>query len=287
VSSAGLYLNCASVSIPQSGKKRNPKGEDAHFYNSTAAGVFDGVGGWAQEGVNPRAYAQAMNQAVSESTRQDSIPPLKEMLWDAYTANDQQGSCTASVVVLRSMLLDVACLGDSQAMLLRDGFIVMRSEPQQHKYNQPFQMSHTGADTPDDAQVWDYIVQEGDIVILGTDGLFDNLAEKHIVAAARQFDIRFQACIMQGDDKRPSRSAVDTLYQFVERLAGLAFQASVDQQAETPFSEGLNNLNPNSSKSYRGGKPDDITVLVARVSEEKVRLTRKSSIDFHTSFLTP
>ena len=52
--------------------------------------------------------------------------------------------------------------------------------------------------SPWDAASWDVVVEEGDVVIVGSDGLFDNLAEKKILDATDAFLRRSQDSIMQG-----------------------------------------------------------------------------------------
>lgn len=52
-----------------------------------------------------------------------------------------------------------------------------RSKPQQHRFNCPYQLSATGADRVADADVGGVPVMGGDVVVIGTDGLFDNVFE--------------------------------------------------------------------------------------------------------------
>jgi len=199
-----LSLDCASVAIPQHGKERNPKGEDAHFYQSNCVGVFDGVGGWASEGVNPRRYAQGMMQYTQSAIAEKEYSDPKELLWEAFRRNKEEGSCTACVATLQSVFLQVAWLGDSGAMLLRDGVIHRRFQPQQHKFNQPYQLCHKeNSDSPDDVGLWDVVVLEGDILIMGTDGLFDNLIESQILLASQNYFRRVKGSIMKVLLKNP------------------------------------------------------------------------------------
>lgn len=97
-------------------------------------------------------------------------------------------------------ILQVANLGDSGCMVLRDGRIVLRTVEQTHAFNFPRQLgtvraaaaalsplgaaathlalrARAGAqgsqDTPTDADRLSIPVEPGDIIVLGTDGLFD------------------------------------------------------------------------------------------------------------------
>lgn len=49
-------------------------------------------------------------------------------------------------------------------------------------------------------------------------------------------------------------------YSMVHRLTKLAFEASMDKSRTTPYSKGASDA---FDMVYSGGKPDDITVLVA------------------------
>ena len=60
-------------------------------------------------------------------------------------------------------------------MLIRHGECIYRTFEQQHSFNFPFQLGTGSKDSPMDALFEDLSVQEGDIVILGTDGIWDNV----------------------------------------------------------------------------------------------------------------
>ena len=59
--------------------------------------------------------------------------------------------------------------------MIRNGACIYRTLEQQHSFNFPFQLGTGSKDSPADAFSEETSVQEGDIVILGTDGLFDNV----------------------------------------------------------------------------------------------------------------
>lgn len=41
-------------------------GEDAYFVEESAAGVFDGVGGWESKGVDPSLYANELAKKTAD-----------------------------------------------------------------------------------------------------------------------------------------------------------------------------------------------------------------------------
>ena len=88
-------------------------------------------------------------------------------------------------------------------------------------------------------------VAPGDTVVLGSDGLWDNLADDALVDAVAA-----------------GRSAREGAPALARRLAGEAFRKSLDRESESPYSLGASEA---FDMVYSGGKRDDITVLVALV----------------------
>ncbi|VEN63400.1 unnamed protein product [Callosobruchus maculatus] len=74
-------------------------------------------------------------------------------------------------------------------MVVRRGRIVRRSEEQQHYFNTPFQLSlpppgarrEVLSDRPDSAAQDNIPVEDGDVILVATDGVFDNLPHNVIL----------------------------------------------------------------------------------------------------------
>lgn len=177
--------------------------------------------------------------------------PLEVMRHAARYAHRTVGSATACIVGMEGSNLISANLGDSGFMIVRLSAdskrvdLLFKSEEQQHSFNFPFQLGAQSRDRPDDAELLSFPVQHGDLVILGTDGLFDNIDAKRICKI-------IETAIAVADE---SKLTLSTLARFI---AADAFRTSQDPNAITPFTIG-------SRYRYRGGKPDDITVVVSRV----------------------
>lgn len=67
-------------------------------------------------------------------------------------------------------------------MVVRKGEIVHRSEEQQHYFNTPFQLSvpppghgNVLSDSPESADTLSFPVKDGDVILVATDGVFDNV----------------------------------------------------------------------------------------------------------------
>ncbi|ORZ17918.1 phosphatase 2C-like domain-containing protein [Absidia repens] len=237
-------------------------GDDAYFLRSDSLGVSDGVGGWrTHTGANPALYsrklmhyAQLELDRIKSNVRPQHVPqhianPV-EIMENAYhlTTLDAQnevspitikekggwgivGSTTACIVVLCQDELRVANLGDCGISVIRQNNYIFRSEEQQHSFNFPYQLGTASFDSPMDAQQFTIKVEEGDIMILASDGLFDNLYDDEIMEEVQQ-------CI----EKDPSLPLSDTTTQAISEA--LAFRAKV------------------------GGKADDITLIVAVINRD-------------------
>jgi len=106
------------------------------------------------------------------------------------------GSSTACVARLRAGgKLEVVNVGDSGLRVVRGGKLVWASGVQEHLWNCPYQLSHPKlfpqSDTVADAAVSSLQLQRGDVLVVGTDGLFDNMWEEQLLeVVARAPEVR-------------------------------------------------------------------------------------------------
>ncbi|KAI8089595.1 phosphatase 2C-like domain-containing protein [Halteromyces radiatus] len=258
-------------------------GDDAYFVRTDSLGVSDGVGGWrSHSGANPALYSRKlMHYAQLELDRiktnvrphhiPQQVPNPVEILENAYhlTTLDAQnegivGSTTACIVVLFQDELRVANLGDCGISVIRRNNYIFRSEEQQHSFNFPYQLGTASFDSPMDAQQFTIKVEEGDILILASDGLFDNLYDDEIMEEV-------QNCIEQGNEQKKGSTEEQstTIIPIQEISDALAFRAKiVSEDPDNPTSpfqvramhEGL---------YYQGGKADDISVVVAVINRDE------------------
>ena len=70
--------------------------------------------------------------------------------------------------------------GDSGYMLIRNGEVLFRSASQQHYFDCPFQAGKL-YDLPTDSKSEAHQVREGDLIVMATDGVWDNLFESDIM----------------------------------------------------------------------------------------------------------
>ncbi|XP_060650541.1 protein phosphatase PTC7 homolog fig [Drosophila nasuta] len=284
-----LHIRCGSNSssknypylvkaVQGSAKERQPQyqrptsdshryGEDSWFISSTpkaeVMGVADGVGGWRVKGIDAGIFAKELMSSCSSNAQRpefDGRNP-RQLLIDSFNqlkgkTTTLQGSSTACLVALKrsDCTLHTANLGDSGFLVLRGGKVVHRSYGQHHGFNTPYQLAmpqdnkQRGGDEPEAAVATHMPLQEGDLVLTATDGLFDNMPESLLVR---------QLATAQGE------TSSERLQLVANKLVALAGNLSVSANFQSPFAlrARANNLNFGS-----GGKPDDITIILASVA---------------------
>eukprot|EP00164_Ancoracysta_twista_P005999 GFYU01008269.1.p1 GENE.GFYU01008269.1~~GFYU01008269.1.p1 ORF type:complete len:134 (-),score=17.58 GFYU01008269.1:37-438(-) len=128
-------------------------------------------------------------------------------------------------------------------MVIRDGRAVFRTPQQEHDFGFPFQLSSLGQDSPEDAQGSRVQLKRGDMIIVASDGLFDNVEDE--VIATELWKYRHGPCGL-----------------LAEYITDMAVLNSTSPEMETPYSKAATE---EYSLIYRGGKMDDITAVVAKV----------------------
>ncbi|XWS61592.1 hypothetical protein CRYUN_Cryun07bG0138900 [Craigia yunnanensis] len=227
-----------------------PQGDDGHFIceEKQTIGLADGVGGWSSQGVDAGLYARELmnNSLLAILTQPDrQVDPMK-VLNEAFRKTEAEGSSTACIITLNEgTMLHAVNMGDSGFMLIRQGAAIYKSPIQQHSFNFPYQLGNSAkSNKPWQAQVIKLAVEPGDVIIAGTDGLFDNLSESQILETAA-------TGIERG--LHPEEVAWPVAQQ--------AYHISMDREAITPFMQ----ASMMAGKEHIGGKQDDITVIVSRI----------------------
>ncbi|XP_051139935.1 probable protein phosphatase 2C 55 isoform X2 [Andrographis paniculata] len=151
-----LKLNSGSYYLPHPDKEETG-GEDAHFICSDehAIGVADGVGGWADLGIDAGKYSRELMfnsiNALKEEPR-GSVNPAR-VLEKAYSSTHANGSSTACIIAITNKGLHAINLGDSGFMVVREGCTVFRSPVQLHDFNFTYQLeSGNAGDLPGSGQ---------------------------------------------------------------------------------------------------------------------------------------
>lgn len=150
--------------------------------------------------------------------------------------------------------LQYANLGDSGLIVVRDSQVCYQTKDQQHFFNAPYQLAQIKAipesqrgysitNEPSDA-VSNIIldIHPGDVIILTTDGLLDNVYHKELAEV-----------IAENKDMSAMKIA--------RKLVELTIKLSLDEKRKSPFCISAK------KHGYKivGGKIDDVCVLVAKV----------------------
>ncbi|KAJ6132729.1 hypothetical protein N7471_007944 [Penicillium samsonianum] len=324
-------------------RNRPDSGEDAFFVTrignrisghqdtnaeAVAFGVADGVGGWTESRVDPADFSHGLCNYMAHTAQTWHEPAeclrskyLLQAGYDQVVADStiRAGGSTASVgVALPDGRVELANLGDSGSVLLRRAAVHHYSIPQTHGFNTPFQLSvipprmraqasvFGGAfleDFPSDASVTNVQMQHGDVLIVATDGVFDNLNNQDILKLVTSRMVmtgawtatesgvgvseNLRALAAPGGladalptppgsplSKDPANTesgpedGVTLQSVLAATIAGEAKIASVDYRRDGPFAKEAQRYYP--GDYYRGGKVDDICVVVVIAVDDSV-----------------
>ncbi|KIK98394.1 hypothetical protein PAXRUDRAFT_134278 [Paxillus rubicundulus Ve08.2h10] len=169
-------------------------------------------------------------------------------------------------------VLKIAHLGDCMGMLVRDEYIAWRSAEMWWAFNMPVQLGPSSSARPRDAQILELPVQADDILILASDGLSDNLWDAEVLDEV----VRFKRSFLKDKERGKGQGLLGrrTLAGMLsEALCSRARRVSErkgknypdddgDVEDEVPFARRAREQ----GKTFRGGKIDDISVLVAVIS---------------------
>ncbi|KAI0065346.1 protein serine/threonine phosphatase 2C [Artomyces pyxidatus] len=262
--------------------------QDMRNQSGVSFGVADGVGGWRESDVDPSLFSQALMYHAHRYAKmawpgEPEIDPTQDYEereavegWEMWPRDCLQaahdavlreravvaGSSTACIVNLNasSGLLRAANLGDSGFMIIRSSSVFHRQRAQTHGFNFPKQLAKlppllkkfSGAtmDLPQDADLYETKLRDGDIIIAFTDGLSDNVFNNEITSI----------CSLVARAGGPEDTQVQTI---AERIIQYARACMVNKSRVSPFEKAA----ARDGKFWFGGKMDDVTVVVALVRE--------------------
>ncbi|KAJ2447307.1 Protein phosphatase 2C 7, partial [Coemansia sp. RSA 2424] len=132
-------------------------------------------------------------------------------------------------------------------------------------------LSAVGFDTPADAREDAHTLAHNEVVVAATDGLFDNVRVEEVERLAERF---MQAIGAKQQKQQPQASAADLFGGLAYSVAAQAVANYIQHDLRSPFAERAKLA----GYSFSGGKPDDVTVMLAWVretarvhAEEKIR----------------
>ncbi|KAF8910938.1 phosphatase 2C-like domain-containing protein [Gymnopilus junonius] len=175
----------------------------------------------------------------------------------------QAGSSTACIISLNaaSGVLRSANLGDSGFSILRQTSMIYRQRPQTHFFNCPKQLTKLPTnnarrfaraciDSPSEADAFETKLRDGDIVVAYTDGFSDNVFPSEMVTI----------CSLVA---RAGGTEDEQVQAMADRLVDYARQCMKSKLRVSPFEREASRV----GQYFRGGKIDDVTVIVALIRE--------------------
>ncbi|RSH89582.1 hypothetical protein EHS25_002133 [Saitozyma podzolica] len=265
---------------PSQGKGRGKaqgKGE-----GESALGPEDGVSGWTRR-LWPRAQAGTIGaeardddaHGLPDGVRRRKLDPVEimqrgfEKCLACVLQEGIHGSSTCLLALLHHSSLLIANIGDCCLLVIRNGQVVFRTSEMQHAFNFPLQLGTHSRDEPmKDAQRFTVEVEKEDVVVVGSDGLMDNLFDEDILDTLAEFAPPTSTMPPTPPSSRPASTSGQPPFdpeKVSEALCRKAREVSEQTSATTPFmvraiEEGID---------FVGGKKDDISVLVGVIGERR------------------
>eukprot|EP00929_Paragymnodinium_shiwhaense_P066109 TRINITY_DN33139_c0_g1_i1.p1 TRINITY_DN33139_c0_g1~~TRINITY_DN33139_c0_g1_i1.p1 ORF type:complete len:688 (-),score=88.75 TRINITY_DN33139_c0_g1_i1:143-2083(-) len=282
--------------------------EDAYFYSKGSLGLADGVGSmviFKQFGVDSARYAQDLMQLAAfalKDTKRTQSPRLprsvsssssnkaRDALGFAAEKATTFGASTMCIVSMEGTSCEVANLGDSGFTLLRSqpwGYwkVIESSFEQCHRWNMPYQLTRVPPavmervrgrkihfDSAQLSNVYSFEVLPGDLLLVYSDGLTDNLSTLETLRIVGE----------NADPEQGHRTPGLSADAVANALVDAAYKNSRDPECESPF---WKNARAHREECSLGGKPDDITVIAAYIMDGD-GATSGSSTHSHEQFAT-
>jgi protein phosphatase PTC7 len=245
VSPKPITIEMGSHILPHPGKVRWG-GEDAVFVKGRTFGVFDGVSGADKiDGVPlySRTLANEMKKMVGTEgvTIQDMTTYLTNAA--AYADGAATGASTAVVASIgENGFLQALNIGDSYCVVIRDGKVTAKTREISHYWECPYQLSEDSPDRPKDGTKLNVELIPGDIIIMGSDGVFDNVNDDLLLELVT---------------KSPAKAT-----QLAKKICDLSRKQSLDNNSETPYAKQAQRRGDPDFRTGLGGKVDDVSCVV-------------------------
>jgi protein phosphatase PTC7 len=228
-------------------------GEDFGFTSGRTFGVFDGVSGATKE-KGRKLYSRSLAESMKKSAGPggQTTQELTDNMAAAKERADTEATGASTAVVASvgtDNVLRALNLGDSVCLVLRDGAVAARTREIIHYFDCPYQLSDDSPDRPRDGTTLAAELFRGDVVVAGSDGVFDNLSDADVCEIVAGFG--------------PRTKSMTIAKKIVERSRVV----SLDPEAVTPYSTVARGKSGYEVyRSGKGGKVDDLSCVVVKAS---------------------
>ncbi|MED6195341.1 hypothetical protein PIB30_037082 [Stylosanthes scabra] len=242
-----LCLISGAACLPHPSKASTGR-EDAYLISHPNwLGVADGVGDWSLQGNNAGYYIrELMEKCENIVSNRGNLSTMKpaEVITGGAAKTQNSGSSAILVAHFDGQAFHAANVGNTGFMVIRDGCIFKKSSPMFHEFSFPLQIV-TGEDPSEIIEGYKVDVNDGDVIITATNGLFDNLYDQEIASVVSK---SLQANL------KPQEIA--------KLLAMRAQEVGRSSFARSPFGDAAQAAG---YVGYTGGKLDNVTVIVSLV----------------------
>lgn len=241
--------------------------------------VADGVGSWSTYNVDPKIFVtelmdtikhfyRTINHIGNQHDHQGNLLLKNTVISSMNSVKEKSntrkellvGSCTLAVLSLnlRTLHLNSYLIGDVGFVIIRNAKILYKSQDQMKGFNFPYQLGlDNTADSPTDGILKYFKLQPKDIIVIGSDGLFDNVFDRKILKI-----VNSQTRII---DRIPNKEIYSRVARSIAKI--LSARAKMNGETEghikTPFSK---EVEKQFQEPYFGGKNDDTTIMVTIIS---------------------
>lgn len=229
--------------------------------NFSVFGIADGIGGIKQQyGIDPSKFSNGLMNNLYQYFLQKKIKDLKTILLEIFVKLTREKIIGASTICVNSFnknngKLNILNLGDCSIMILRkkrkNYVLKFKSKIQQRGFNSPLNLSNISRNdiiNSDLKNSLNYKIQLeiGDILIVGSDGLWDNLHDNEIINIVNQFNI-----VKENDIKNISKYLLKKILYLFKNIH--------KPMRHGPFTK---NAQKNNVSYKLHSKIDDISIIV-------------------------
>jgi protein phosphatase PTC7 len=240
-----IKIEIGSHILPHPAKMRWG-GEDAVFVKGRTFGVFDGVSG-AEKMDGVPLYSRTLANEMKKMVGDDgcSIQQMTTYLTNAaaYADGAATGASTAVVASIgENGFLQALNIGDSYCMVVRNGKVTAKTREISHYWECPYQLSDDSPDRPRDGTKLNVELMNGDVILMGSDGVFDNVNDDMLLELV---------------EKSPKKATV-----IAKRICDLSRKQSTDKNSVTPYAKQAQRRGDPDYRDGLGGKIDDVSCVV-------------------------
>ena len=224
-------------------------GEDAVFTRGRTFGVFDGVSQATKLDGVP-LYSKSMARELRRVVGDEGLN-TQQMVSIMTEVSDMvvKTSTGATTAILASIsddgFLRLLNVGDSKCIVIRNGAISGRSKDRNHYFDCPYQLSAQSPDRPREGTKLNMELVRGDLILMGSDGVFDNLSEDDIL------DL-----VSKSSNTKPTFLA--------RKIVDASRKVSLNPKATTPYAKEAQKRGDPDYSAGLGGKVDDVSCIAVR-----------------------